>query len=437
MFGIQSDTFTGDVAEFKRCVHAEDRQLVAEAVADAKQNRQPYKAEFRVIRRDGNVRWVAAKGEFNYAPNGDAERMLGIAVDITDRKAAESAARESEERFRLVANTAPVLIWMAGEDMLCTYVNRPWLEFTGRPLEAELGSGWSDGVHSDDLKKCLDTYTESFARRETFQMQYRLRRHDGEFRWLLDIGVPRFGPDGTFAGYIGSCMDITARKVAEEAMASVGRRLIEAHEQERRWIARELHDDINQQIALLSIELDQWGQEQPGSAIVTHLHHVSQRLSDIAKEVQALSHRLHSSKLEYLGIAAAAKSFCKELSEQQKVQVEFVYSDIPHGIPNEIALCLFRVLQEALQNAVKHSGVREFHVELRGAPEEIRLTVRDPGVGFDWQRALDRQGLGLISMSERLQLVNGNIEIESKPGAGTSVHARVPLRAEEFAAKAG
>src|SRR5437764_680078 len=135
---------------------------------------------------------------------------------------------------------------MAGEDMLCNYFNRPWLEFTGRPVEAEVGSGWSEGVHSDDLKKCLDTYTESFARREKFQMQYRLRRRDGEFRWLLDIGVPRFSRDGTFVGYIGSCMDITDRKFAEEAMASVGRRLIEAHEQERRWIARELHDDINQ-----------------------------------------------------------------------------------------------------------------------------------------------------------------------------------------------
>jgi signal transduction histidine kinase len=283
----------------------------------------------------------------------------------------------------------------------------------------------------------LDTYTKAFDRRESFQMQYRLRRHDKEYRWLLDIGVPRFSPDGTFAGYIGSCMDITDRKFAEEAMASVGRRLIEAHEQERRWIARELHDDINQQIALLSIELDRWGQQHPGSGADSHIHHVSQRLSDIAKEVQSLSHRLHSSKLEYLGIATAAKSFCRELSEQQKVQVEFVYSDIPRTVPNEIALCLFRVLQEALQNAVKHSGAREFHVELRGASEEIRLTVSDPGVGFDWHGALDRQGLGLISMRERLQLVNGNFEIKSKPGGGTSIHARVPLRAEEFAAKAG
>lgn len=144
--------------------------------------------------------------------------------DITQRKQAENAVRESEERFRLVANTAPVLIWMAGTDKLCTYFNQSWLEFTGRPLEAELGNGWAEGVHPDDLNACLDTYEQAFDRRESFRIQYRLRQHDGEYRWVLDIGVPRFNSDGSFAGYIGSCIDITDRKRAEEALASVSRR---------------------------------------------------------------------------------------------------------------------------------------------------------------------------------------------------------------------
>jgi signal transduction histidine kinase len=263
---------------------------------------------------------------------------------------------------------------------------------------------------------------------ESLEMEYRLRRHDGQYRWLSAIGVPRFNPDHSFAGYIGSATDLTDRKLAEEALANIGRKLIEAHEQERTWIARELHDDINQRIALLAIKLDQWN-HLPGSGADTqnHIQTISQGLSDIGKDVQALSHRLHSSKLEYLGVVAAARSFCKELSEQHQIEIDFSHSDIPHSLPKEIALCLFRVLQEALQNAVKHSGARHLKAELRGAPEEIQLTVNDQGVGFEQQDAINRRGIGLISMRERLQLVRGEISIKSQPGVGTTIHARVPF----------
>ena len=224
--------------------------------------------------------------------------------------------------------------------------------------------------------------------------------------------------------------DITERKLAEDAMADIGRRLIQAHEEERTWIARELHDDVNQRMALLAIELDRWNQQLPPSAVEfhDHIHHAIQRLSDIAKDIQALSHRLHSSKLEYLGLVAAATSFCKELSEQQKVEIDFSHTAIPRSVPKEISLCLFRVLQETLQNAVKHSGVRHFKVELRGTEREIQLTVSDLGVGFDPQDAIHRRGLGLISMRERMQLVSGEFSIESHPGSGTTIHARVPFR---------
>ena len=349
------------------------------------------------------------------------------------------AVQESERRFRLVANTAPVLIWMSGPEKLCNYFNRPWLDFTGRPLEAELGDGWSEGVHPEDLKNCLDIYTRAFDLRQSFRMQYRLRRHDGEYRWVLDIGVPRLNLDGSFAGYIGSCLDITDHKLAVEALAGVGRRLIEAHEEERTWIARELHDDINQRVALMAIELERCDQNLPKFEVEAHDHirRVHQHLSDLGKDVQALSHRLHSSKLEYLGLAVAADGFCKELSEQQKVEIEFSHAGIPRSLTKEVSLCLFRVLQEALQNAVKHSGERHFKVELHGTSGEIQLTVSDSGIGFDQQEAIDRRGLGLISMRERLQLVGGQFSIESKPGWGTTIRARVPLMAQKLRASAG
>jgi signal transduction histidine kinase len=258
------------------------------------------------------------------------------------------------------------------------------------------------------------------------------------YRWVSDIGVPRFNPDGCFAGYIGSCVDITDQKRTEEALADMGRRLIEAHEEERTWIARELHDDINQRLALLTIELERWSQQLPKSAVDSqdHIHHARERLADIAKDIQALSHRLHSSKLEYLGLAVAANSFCKELSEQQDLHVEFTHANIPRTIPKEIALCLFRVLQEALQNAVKHSGVRDVKVDLRGTRDEIQLTVSDLGTGFEPQEAMNRQGLGLVSMRERLGLVNGHLSIHSAPGGGTTIQARVPFssRSDSLAA---
>jgi PAS domain S-box-containing protein len=387
----------------------------------------------RLRRRDGSELWVRLAGIPVFKDSGEFDGALAMVSDITERKRAEEALRESEGRFRLVANTAPVLIWMSGPDKLCNYFNQPWLEFTGRPVDAELGNGWAEGVHPEDLEACMDTYTQAFDQRESFQMEYRLRRHDGEYRWILDIGVPRFNADRSFAGYIGSCIDVTDHKLAEESLANIGRKLIEAHEEERTWIARELHDDITQRIALLAIELDRWNQHLPESAVDLHhhVHDARQRLSELAKDIQALSHRLHSSKLEYLGIAVAATSFCKELSEQQQVQVDFSHSDVPRTVPKEVALSLFRVLQEALQNAVKHSGVRHFKVELRGTPEEIHLTVTDLGIGFEWQGAMSSRGLGLISMRERLHLVTGDLSIKSEPGRGTTISARVPLAAEK------
>jgi len=241
-----------------------------------------------------------------------------------------------------------------------------------------------------------------------------------------------FDDKGTLLQTVGVSMDITDRKLGEEALASLGRKLIEAHEEERTWIARELHDDVNQRLALLAIELDQWKQHGPETRvdISVHVQHAQQRLLDISRDVQALSHRLHSSKLEYLGLAGAANSYCKEFCEQYNVKVEFSHSDIPRGLPGEVSLVLFRVLQEALQNALKHSHVKDFKVDLRAAPGEISLTVTDMGKGFDQREAMNRRGLGIISMRERLQLVNGSFTIESEPGCGTIVRARVPIKSE-------
>jgi signal transduction histidine kinase len=213
----------------------------------------------------------------------------------------------------------------------------------------------------------------------------------------------------------------------------MGRKLMEAQEQERTRIARELHDDINQRIALLSAMLQeiQKNMSDPAADANKRIEEACDWLAEIGSDIQSISHRLHSSKLEYLGIVMAAHAFCTELSVQQKVKIDFRHDNIPRSLPKEISLCLFRVLQEALHNAVKHSGVRHFTVELRGTSDEIHLTVSDCGTGFDKDQALSGQGLGLISMRERVQMINGDFEIESEREQGTTIHVRAPLQAAQ------
>jgi PAS domain S-box-containing protein len=366
-----------------------------------------------------------------------AETKLTVAykqleADIADRKRAEATLHESEERFRLVANTAPVMIWMSGPDKLWTYFNPFWLKFTGRSLEAEIGNGWTEGVHSEDLERYMDVYTTAFDRREPFQTQFRLRRRDGEYRWIFQRGVPRFEMDGSFAGYIGACSDITERKLAEEALATMSRKLLEAQEQERKRIARELHDNTNQRLALLAVEIEQLKNAIPDQIpdVRVRMGEIHKQTLEISNDIQDLSHELHSSKLEYFGLVLAVKSFCREFSGKHKVEVAFASEGMPAVIPPEISLCLFRVMQEGLHNALKHSGVKLFDVKLLGSPTEIRLTVRDLGKGFDPELAKDTPGLGLVSMQERVRHVKGTISITSRPQSGTEINVRVPLSAE-------
>jgi signal transduction histidine kinase len=223
--------------------------------------------------------------------------------------------------------------------------------------------------------------------------------------------------------------EVAERVLAEEALFKANRRLIEAHEEERTRIARELHDDISQRVALLAMQLDRMSYNPPASVadLKLRLEEVGRQTSELGNDIQALSHRLHNSRLEYQGLVATTDSFCRELSERHGVAIDVRSETIPTDLPPEISICLYRVAQEALQNATKHSGSPQVEVSLRGARNEILLTVRDFGTGFDCKEAVKGRGLGLISMKERLNLVGGELSIESQPQLGTTIHARVPL----------
>jgi formate hydrogenlyase transcriptional activator len=186
------------------------------AVEKCLETGKPYELELQAIRADGKVLWTSARGESLKDSSGRVRKLRGTLQDITERRQAEEELRLSEKRFSTLADTAPVMIWMSGPDKLCTYFNRGWLDFTGRTMEQELGNGWAKGVYSEDYAACLGVYESASDRREPFQMEYRLRRHDGVFRWIYDTGTPRFSAGGDFLGYLGTCIDIADRKEGEE-----------------------------------------------------------------------------------------------------------------------------------------------------------------------------------------------------------------------------
>ena len=253
-------------------------------------------------------------------------------------------------------------------------------------------------------------------------------REDGTTAWVRWEIRPWRTPTGIVGGILIFAEDITHRKKMEEAISGMSRKLIESQEQERVRIGRELHDDIGQRLALLAVEIQQLQQDSVTlPEVLSRMGELQKQTTEIATDVQSLSHELHTSKLEYLGLAVAMRSFCREFGEVQKIEIDFQSHDLASPPPADISLCLYRVLQEALHNSAKHSGEQHLEVQLWGTSDQIHLTVRDSGVGFDSEAAKESRGLGLISMQERVKLVNGTLSIESQPQRGTTICARVPL----------
>src|SRR5436309_949223 len=224
LFGF-ADSERVTFARLLQVVHPGDRERMKQLVQHMFEHGGEYESEYRVIRPDGSTRWISGHGSVELDEHGKPHFARGVSRDVTKRKIAEEELSESEARFGTIADAAPVLIWMSGVDKLCTFFNKPWLEFTGRSLEQEMGNGWAEGVHPDDLQRCHDIYVSAFDAREPFVMQYRLRRHDGEYRWISDSGVPRYDAKKNFVGYIGSCVDVTELLNKEEDLSESEERM--------------------------------------------------------------------------------------------------------------------------------------------------------------------------------------------------------------------
>ncbi len=424
IFGIASDPYVTTREDFFRYVHPDDRTRVSEAIADARQNRKRYVAEFRIVKPDGTVRWLAARGKFYYGRNGNPKRMLGVSLDITERKLAEEKLREyekaiegSEEMFAVVDREYRYLI--ANRKFL-SQRNMTKEQVVGHLVPEVLNKGVFEAIVKRKLDECFRGKVVRYEMRYTYPSL-------GE-RDLLISNFPIEGPGGVDRV---ACIlqDITERKRAEEALSCMNRRVIEAEERERNRIAKDLHEDVGQRLALLAIGIEQLKNDHPNRTVelLDRMDAIWKQTLEIVADVKASAHELYSPRLEYLGVAAVMRIFCEEFGERKKVEIDFGSRGLPSLVQPEVSICLFRVLQEALHNGVKHSGIEKFRVQL-WADDEIHLTVNDSGAGFDLEAARRGRGLGLIRMEQRLRLVNGTFSVDSQPEKGTKVHASVPLR---------
>ena len=388
-----------------------------------------YTMEKRYLTKDGSQRWGRLNVSLLKESNEESGPLVFAFVeDITEYKQTQAALRESEQGLRLAVRAGRMYAfdWDPQTDaILRSEECRDILNCMDDP-EHETGQRFSKRVHPDDREAYIAAEAGLTPEHPSYQTSYRMLRPDGSVIWLEDTGRASFNTLGKILRVTGMVADVTARKLAEAALANVSRKLIEAQEQERARIGRELHDDIGQRLALLASELQHF-QDNPLilPEVRSRMDEFEKQISEMASDIQLLSHELHSAKLDYLGIAGAVRGFCREFSDKQKVEIDVQTEALPALSP-DISLCLFRVLQEALHNSAKHSGMRHFEVRLWRAADEVHLTVKDSGVGFDREQAKMGQGLGLVSMEERLKLVNGSFTIETQPGGGATVHARVP-----------
>jgi PAS domain S-box-containing protein len=375
-------------------------------------------------------RWISASHVPTHDANGIVNGLVAVIVDMTEHRRSADALRRSEGYLSQAERLAHIGSWAWDVRTRETFWSKELFRVLGYDPEKTNPSlsNFLARVHPDDRMRAERRVEDEAAGLDVVS-DYRIVLPDGTTKYLQAISHSIKNESGEVIEVVGTTIDVTQRKLAEEVLSTVSQKLIEAQEQERSRIARELHDDINQRLALLSVTLQRLQQDLPSSELqlVGRMREAWQAVMDLANDVQNLSHQLHSPKLELLGLASAAAGFCKELSDREGVEIEFHSENVPKELTSEVSLPLFRVLQEALQNSVKHSRSRSIQVSLRGAASEVELDVRDSGVGFELEEAIKGRGLGLTSMIERLKMAQGRLFIDSDPQHGTTLHARVPL----------
>jgi PAS domain S-box-containing protein len=335
---------------------------------------------------------------------------------------------KSDEGFFRAFREGPVPVMLtSATDHRYWEVNKAFERVTGWNRDEVIGRTPFDISIWVEPQQRVDFVKRLLSGAPVQNLEFRYCTKDGDIR--TGLGSAELIEINCDVCVLSIATDITERKQAEAALSAMSQRLIEAQEEDRVRIASDLRDNINQRLSLIAVDLHRLEQHLPAATTeVRHmLNEASKQVEDLANDIQALAHSLDSVKFKYLGLAAAAASYCTEFSECYKIGIAFHSENIPQDLPNWIALTLFRVLQEAVENATKHSGSRQIQVSLSGGTDEIQLTVHDSGTGFDPEEAMKEPGIGLARLKERLKMVNGTLSIGSQLGYGTTIEVRVPL----------
>ena len=418
--------------QFMERVHPDDRQSVRRAVQRSREDRSDYEAEYRLVVPSVGTRWVAARGRCEFDCDGKPLRMRGVTIDITKRRQAEEALIASEQRVSLAADAASLRCWeydIQSDQLWATQTDRNMLGWwPSRPLTFEQ---FTERVHPDDRESVRRAVQRSREDRSDYEAEYRLVVPGGGTRWVAARGRREFDRDGKPLRMRGVTIDITKRRQAEEAARELSGRLINAQEEERSRLARELHDDVTQRLALLAIDAGRGERNLPSAAGGTAMRAMRESLIRLSEDVHALAYRLHPSILEDLGLIEALKTECERFGRVASIPVDLKAQEVPDPLPHAVALCLYRIAQEALRNVGRHARASAVQVSLQRLDGGVQLAVRDNGAGFDPAQQRDRPSLGHASMRQRVYQLNGELEVESAPGQGTTVLAWVPLKEEQ------
>jgi PAS domain S-box-containing protein len=403
-----------------RLVLDEDRERAARDSEDVMLSGKDGVSEFRWLAKDGSVRWI----ENHLSPifNGGSQviGMRGVALDITNRKLAEEKARQAEEKDRALLAAIPDLMFLQTDDgiYLDYHAKEPSDLFV--PPEEFLGRNMREVMPSHLAEQFLSSFQAAEDGGDPVICEYSLDL--GEVEKWFEARMVRSGDK-----ILSIVRDITDLKRTEREARELSSRLISAQEDERRRLARELHDGASQNLALLSIEIGTIGKKQPvdQASLDTKMNDISERISRLSDDLHRMSHELHPAVLRHLGLVSAVREFCHEIESANDVKVEFADHDVPRTLPDQISLNLYRIVQESLRNVVKHSGAANVSVLLEAEGKRLRLAISDDGHGFDTNATVLTSSLGLTSMRERARMLNGAISIDSKVGAGTRVQATI------------
>ncbi len=441
-----------DYSRHMRAVHPDDRDALAQSVAAALTRDGQFEHVYRFYLPNGDIRWVAARGKVEFGRDHKPVKMRGVGMDITARKLAEQKASESEKGFLLMANSAPVMIWQSGPDKLCTFFNEPWLAFTGRALDQELGNGWADGVHPEDLDHCLKVYTEAFDARQPFTMEYRLRRHDGEYRWIEDCGVPRYDAQARFLGYIGSCIDITVPRAAKEEAQRWQQELAHVDRFSRLGeLAASLAHELNQPLtAIVSSAQAAERQLQNGYAVgdvletLRDIGNEGLRASDIISGMRDMlkkdagtrsAQNLNTLTVEVIEMLRGT------LVEKQVRLMKRLNPDLPevagHAVQlRQVLLNLMMNACEAMTETPPNS--RQLTIDSARRPDgTVEVSVSDTGTGFSEEilahlfepfQTTKSNGLGLgLSICRSIIVAHGgSLAAANNPGGGACLRVTLP-----------